>query len=119
MLRGIVRSDVIRRLPSPRVAPVLRTVTPSLSPSALSYSTRRSLDVANGFEVRWRALTDAQREAASKEYAALEAQDWHTLSLEQKRASTGGPLARLATHRLAHLCSIHDCLWRTRRGGSL
>lgn len=89
MLTGaMVRSGAAHRLSMLRAPLLAHSMTPSSPLSSSSLPARRSLDVANGFEVRWRTLTDAQRESISREYAPLEAQDWHTLSLEQKRAST-------------------------------
>ena len=51
------------------------------------YSKSKTVEVTNGFEKSWRTMTDAEKAPIIKEYAALEAQDWHTLALEQKRNS--------------------------------
>ena len=53
-----------------------------------SYAKSSRLEIANGFEKNWRTMSDVQKAPIIKEYTALEAEDWHTLSLEQKRAST-------------------------------
>lgn len=88
MLTGtMIRSSAAHRFSILRAPFSLRPMEPSSPLSFSSLSARRSLDVANGFEIRWRSLNDAQREAINREYALLEAQDWQTLSLEQKRAS--------------------------------
>ena len=56
------------------------------------YAKSSRLEIANGFEKSWRTMSDAQKAPIIKEYTALEAEDWHTLSLEQKRASTARPM---------------------------
>lgn len=56
------------------------------------YASRvRTTEVATGFDATWRTLDSAQRAQLAKEYAVYEAQDWHLLTLEQKRASTTAP----------------------------
>ena len=72
--------------------PLGRVAAACLGPAARrhGYASRvRTTEVATGFDATWRTLDGAQRAQLAKEYAAYEAQDWHQLTLEQKRASTG------------------------------
>ena len=68
-------------------------------------------EVVTGFDTAWRGMSKEERDRTIKDYAVYESQDWHTLSLEQKRASN------LFKFSLSdpELCaaSIYDCLWTT------
>lgn len=77
----------------------------------------RTTEVTTGFDIAWRNMNDAQKSKVAKEYSAYEAQDWHALTLEQKRASKS-PL-RPFHDKHSSLISLHDCLWSTRDRRSL
>ena len=51
------------------------------------YSKGKFREVTTGFDLAWNKMNKEQKDKVIKEYAVLESQDWHNLSLEQKRAS--------------------------------
>lgn len=53
------------------------------------------VEVANGFEETWQKLSEADKAPLIKEYSALETQDWHTLTLEQKRNSKSSSIPEI------------------------
>lgn len=82
-----------------------------------SYAKVRTTEVVTGFDAAWRAMGKEERDKIIKEYAAYEAQDWHSLSLEQKRASI--PRMMVCVTRRLPASSLHDCVWGAGRGGSV
>lgn len=65
---------------------IVRSITTGAS--RRHYSKVRTTEVTTGFDKAWRTMGEEQKAQVIKEYSALEAQDWHTLTVDQKRAST-------------------------------
>jgi hypothetical protein len=61
----------------------------SLTPRLLQrgYARVRTVEVSTGFDDAWRNMNETQKAKTIADYSAYESQDWHTLTLEQKRAS--------------------------------
>lgn len=59
-------------------------------PAARSASsiTLVSKEVETGFDVAWRTMSHEERLKLIEQYERVEKQDWHNLTLEQKRART-------------------------------
>lgn len=74
-------------------------------------------EVVTGFDMAWRGMGKEERDKTIKDYAVYESQDWHTLSLEQKRASTLFKLSFADPELCA--ASLYDCLRTTRGCGPL
>ncbi|PJF16458.1 hypothetical protein PSACC_03728 [Paramicrosporidium saccamoebae] len=55
------------------------------------YSKLRTTEIVTGFDKAWSTMKDEQKAQVIKEYAALEAGDWHTLTIDQKRATNPPP----------------------------
>lgn len=56
-----------------------------------AYSRTAGAEVETGFDVAWGGMREEERARLAHDYAAYEAQDWHALTLEQKRACTVPP----------------------------